>query len=65
MHTMSFIYAFVIIRAVPGVPGSVKATSVGKTSIRLNWAPPDNPNGRILEFQVIYSGYKLQETVRV
>ena len=38
-------------------------TVLNETAVRLVWSPPDNPNGIIIEYQVIYYGYiPLQET---
>lgn len=46
--------------AEPGAPGVVKAEA-DKTSITLTWVPPSSPNGRLLEYEVIYSGYKEED----
>ncbi len=51
--------------AVPGPPTSLKAAVFDKTSVILSWSPPSNPNGVVLGFQVLYYGYKEQETSRV
>ena len=51
--------------SVPGPPTSVKATILDKTSVILSWSPPLISNGLLLGFQVIYYGYKEQETSKV
>ena len=61
----SQVASMIMYSAVPGPPTSVKAAVFDKTSIILTWAPPSNPNGRVLGFQVLYHGYKEQETSRV
>ena len=38
---------------------------INETAVRLSWATPDSPNGIILEYQVIYYGYKPVTAKRV
>lgn len=52
---------YVLTLVVPEAPGSLKASEVDKTSLTLSWAPPTNPNGRVLEYQVNYFGYKEED----
>ena len=51
------------IHIVPGAPGDITYQILTNTTIQLNWSPPDSPNGRILDYQVIYHGYRVNQTV--
>jgi len=49
---------------VPGAPSDVTSRIVSETAIELQWNPPANPNGVILDYQVVYRGYNIgNETV--
>lgn len=50
---------------VPGAPTALKATIVEKTNVRLTWNPPTNTNGVLLDYQIVYYGFKEQQTVDV
>ena len=50
---------------VPGQPKELKLEVLNETAISLSWAPPDSPNGVILEYEVIYYGYKPVENSKV
>ena len=55
-----FLFTFPIVPAAPKEPVS---EILNETAVRLMWSSPDNPNGIILVYQVIYYGYKpLPET---
>ena len=49
------------IHIVPGAPGDITYQILTNTTIQLNWSPPDSPNGRILDYQVIYHGYRVNQ----
>lgn len=55
-----FIWPSCILYAEPGAPG-VLTVGADKTSVTLSWEPPSSPNGRLLEYEVSYSGYKEDE----
>ena len=50
---------------VPGEPKELMLKVLNETAVRLSWAPPDSPNGVILDYEVIYYGYKLVECNKV
>jgi len=50
---------------VPGQPKELKLEVLNETAVSLSWAPPDSPNGVILEYEVIYYGYKPVENSKV
>lgn len=60
LHPLFIFPLFSHCYTVPGAPVSLKATVVDKTSATLSWAAPTEPNGRVLEYQVNYYGYKEQ-----
>lgn len=47
-----------IVLAVPSTPKQIKSDVINNTALSLSWTTPDNPNGKILEYQIIYNGYK-------
>ena len=51
--------------AVPEPPTAIKGAILNKNSVILSWAPPANTNGMLLGFQIIYYGYKNQDTGKV
>ena len=59
--------AWIIVNSVPEAPSGVKGNTMDKTSVLLTWNPPTNPNGVLLDYQILYHGYELkeQETTRV
>lgn len=48
---------------VPGAPEGVTYRILTDTIVQLYWNPPDNPNGIIRSYQVIYHSYRLNQTV--
>lgn len=50
---------------VPGPPTGLSSKTYNSTIIRLNWNPPDRPNGIILGYQLIYSGVRTKVDVHV
>jgi receptor-type tyrosine-protein phosphatase Q len=46
----------VTLEDVPLKVGEPVLTVLNETAVRLVWSPPDNPNGIIIEYQVIYYG---------
>jgi len=50
---------------VPDRPQNIKLEMVSKTAVSLSWAPPDSPNGVILEYEVFYYGYKPEKDEKV
>ena len=40
--------------AVPDAPGRLTSDFVTETTIALYWSPPENANGVLLDYQVIY-----------
>ena len=50
---------------VPGKPKELKLEVLNETAVSLSWAPPDSPNGVILDYEVIYYGYKPVESNKV
>ena len=40
--------------AVPDAPGRLTSNSVTETTIALYWSPPENANGVLLGYQVIF-----------
>lgn len=49
---------------VPGAPEDVTYQILTDTIVQLYWNPPDNPNGNIRSYQVIYRVYRLNQTAR-
>ena len=49
----------------PSAPKQAQVEVLNETAVMVSWSTPDNPNGIIQEFQVIYTGYKpvLEEEV--
>lgn len=48
-----------------GAPISVRSKIIDKTNVELVWSHPDDPLGVLLEYQVIYYGYKQDEANQV
>ena len=50
---------------VPSVSRDAIAEPINETAVKLSWSTPETPNGIILEYQIIYYGYKstLEEKV--
>lgn len=48
---------------VPGAPEGVTYRILTDTIVQLYWNPPDNPNGIIRSYQIIYHSYRLNQTV--
>jgi len=48
--------------AAPGRPTNLIRSIQDKTSVRLHWNKPNDPNGVILGYQVFYYGYKGNHT---
>ena len=48
----------VIYCAVPSPPKDLKVIKLNVSAILLSWSPPTSPNGILLEYKVIYLGYK-------
>ena len=42
----------------PGTPTGVSVEIINATSLQLSWQRPVDANGVILEYQVLYFGYK-------
>lgn len=65
-----FLYNFNFIQVttfctVPGQPKDLKVEILNETAVSLSWASPDSPNGVIVEYEVIYYGYKPVESNKV
>ena len=43
---------------VPPQVRGLKDTVLNETAVMLVWSPPDNPNGILIEYQVIYDLFK-------
>jgi len=43
----------------------LKTVQVDPTTVELSWAPPDKPNGEIIEYKIIYYGYKQGESEKI
>lgn len=50
---------------VPDEPKELKVVMLNETAVSLSWAPPDSPNGVIVEYEVIYYGYMPVESNKV
>ena len=53
-----------ILAIVPPTPKNPESQVLNETAVSLVWYTPDSPNGIILEYQVIYYGYKPQSDTR-
>jgi len=47
---------------VPGAPGDITYQILTDTTVQLHWTPPDHPNGIIVSYQIIYHGYRVNQT---
>lgn len=56
VHDLCSIIGF-LFQIVPAAPKELVSEILNETAVRLVWSPPDNPNGVILGYQVIYFGY--------
>ncbi len=54
---------FVNTHKVPGPPSDVKVKVENSTTVSVAWAKPQKPNGNILEYQIIFYGFKLTVSV--
>ena len=50
---------------VPSEPKNPEVKVINETAVMMFWLTPDNPNGIIREYQVIYTGYKLAAEEKV
>ena len=48
-----------------GAPTAVGSSIVDKVNVNLAWSHPNDPNGLLLEYNVIYFGYKQDGTNKV
>lgn len=46
---------------VPGRPKDLRTIQVDKNTVELSWSPPDEPNGELIEYRIVYFGYKQGE----
>ena len=53
---MSIIYC-----TVPSPPKDLKVIKLDVSTILLSWSPPTSPNGILVEYKVIYLGYKFSK----
>ena len=55
MHSISCnLTSFVV----PGKPKDLKTIQVDESTIELSWSPPVDPNGNLIEYRIVYLGYK-------
>ena len=47
-----------LLHSVPSAPQNVTDELLNAITVRLHWDPPENPNGVITGYQVIYYGYR-------
>ena len=50
--------AVIVSFAVPGAPANVIVKVENATAVSITWSEPNNPNGNILEYQIIFFGFK-------
>ena len=51
--------------AVPDAPGLLTSSQVTTTTIALNWSPPENTNGILLGYQVIFQANQNSDVSQV
>ena len=47
-----------LLHSVPSAPQNVTGELLNTITVRLQWDPPESPNGIITGYQVIYYGYR-------
>ncbi len=52
------IIIIIAFQLVPGAPSSVEIKVENSTAVSITWMKPEKPNGYILEYQVVYYGFK-------
>lgn len=50
---------------VPDAPGHLTSSQVTTTTIALNWSPPENTNGILLGYQVIFQANQNSDVSKV
>ena len=51
-------FIYFAVGPVPGQPKDLKTIRVDESTVELSWVPPNEANGIIIEYRVVYYGHK-------